>query len=274
MDIIKATGSNLADIRSFVLSYRDEGLFVAGNLELWGLDGIFESYMIKNGNYLLGCIFVFNKAHVSFLIDNPKRPGADIMMLINDFLNSLPNYQDLLVTNLHGKYLRYILPAHNLVDVEFAKLDNLVRIDLSYQINRVYVIKPLSRDELYSYYVAKSKVVEFGEYPDINRMMRIFEQEKKLYNTIVCKIGNEVVGGVTVDGLSEVTGVIISVFVIPAHRQRGIATALMKEVIKRYKTAKRVLYIFYHSNVLDSGKLYRKLGFVPYEKGYIFYNKK
>jgi len=274
MKIIKANGSNLAELRSFVLSYRDESLFVLGNFEMWGLDSkMYEAYMIRNDNYLLGCIFIFNEIHVSFLIDNPKRPGPEIFMLINDFLK-LPTtkFRDLLVTNTHGKYLNYILPPEKIANVEFAKLSSLAGVNLSYTLPPGYVIKPLVKEEVYSYYRAKSSVEEFHLDPaDIDKHVLRFEIEQKLFSTFVCKHNEDIVAGLTINGISNYSAIVVSIFTVPSHRNKGLASAVLKEVIKKYKTAQRILYCFYDILTLDAGQIFIKNGFVPYEKGYIYH---
>jgi GNAT superfamily N-acetyltransferase len=268
MEIIKTTNNDLQGIKTWAKFSRDHSLFVMGNLDTWGLESYFKAYKIVNNKILLGCIFIFNNAHVSVLLDNPKRPGPEIIMLIKDFIDALPSYTDFTVTDLHGRYLKDLFPQQGITPLEFAKLDDIKNQSLSYRLPASYIIKPLAKEELFAYYHSKGQISEFGFYNDIQKAMDTFEKEHKIHSTLICKVGTTIVGGVTVDGISESTGVIVSVFTLPSYRHQGVATALLKETIKKWKNFERTLYLSYSS--AEAGNVYKSVGFVPYATGYTY----
>ena len=58
--------------------------------------------------------------------------------------------------------------------------------------------------------------------------------------------------------------------VLPAYRRQGVATALMRELIRRLLEDGRIPYTHVHTDNVQSMKLHEKLGFVPAEEPVIW----
>lgn len=251
--IRKLKESDRLEVLAYLNQEPSYNIFPIGDIETFGFDKDFQRVYAdidENKKYL--SVFLRYKEHAIFYTH-----------LESFNLNYLPVFQEDPFDFLSGKtsvlsMVEPYLKGFTKKQMNFCKATRLTElVD-----NHAFTIKKLAtKDECYKLHDLISQISEFTSFhEDPEKYVSSKMSSLAMGMTLYLEEDNKMIATVATTAETTTSAMVVSVATDPLYRNRGLATVLMKELMRIYLYEKKKELCLFYDNP-SAGKIYLRLGF-------------
>ncbi len=242
-------------------------IFIIGDIEHFGFDKDFQQIYIEEENNVIKAVLLRYNKNAVYYTDDPHF-NPDFMAIVNDYELSYFN----------GKYdvMKHVEPYIPAFKAKRSYFCSTNKNQLKLEKPHHPLVKKLTDNlnDIERLFDLLHHISEFN-YDEVEKENFVENKRKSLEmgSTYFIEEDGLIVSSVTVTAETTINGMVVAVATHSDYRQRGYATALMKQLMYEYLVEKNKDLCLFYDNP-KAGHIYLSLGFEPIGKWSMFHKEK